>query len=182
MFVTLASFGGAFGSAGTAVSETPTPDAVPETVGQASEMVESTGAQNDYLSGVEAPRQLEASLELRRLAAGGRPETIPRPKGLPGLIGGTGLLGHAGYQAFKTWGTFAVPSPWISLGIGKARFDTTNLGIFSLFAGLALVYLGLRRRLHSHKVRERWRLEELLRQDRQRIQQLRDAVQRRGGK
>lgn len=130
--------------------------------------------QDDLQSNVEEPRHLEASLELRRLA-NARPHRIPRPKGIPALLGATGLLGHAGFQAFKSFRTIPARIPWVSLGIGGARFDTSNLAIFSLIAGLALFVLGTRRRWRNHQARDQWRLDELLRQDRLRVQHLQAA-------
>ncbi|XP_022587071.2 uncharacterized protein LOC34620346 [Cyclospora cayetanensis] len=122
---------------------------------------------------MEGPSFSEASLELRRLSA--VPPAIPRRKGFPALLGSLGLLGHAGYQASMSWNTAVLPAPLMSLMIDKARFDTQNLALFSLAIGLFLLYQGIKRRLRSHQQRARWRVDELLRQDRIRMAMLSGA-------
>lgn len=124
----------------------------------------------------ETPKLLEASLELRRLSAQQRPPGIPRPKGYPFLLGAAAALGHAGYQATKTYNTILQPPAWISLALGRTRFDSTNLSFFTLILGLALLFYGIKRRWTSHKTRNRWRIDELLRQDRIRVEHLRNAA------
>ncbi|CDJ36605.1 uncharacterized protein EMH_0065900 [Eimeria mitis] len=118
------------------------------------------------------PRRIEASLELRRLYAE-KPKSVPRPKGFPALLASMGLLGHAGVQAAKDWGTMPLPRATVSLLLGKARFDTTNFALYSLLAGCLLFYLGVARRWKSHKERDLWRLDEMLRQDRARVEAIR---------
>lgn len=112
---------------------------------------------------------LRPSLELRRLYNINSPMTIPRPRGFPALLASLGLLGHAAVRAVKDWNTVAVPRPYVSLLLGRARFDTSNLALFSLIGGLTLFYLGMKRRWRNHKERNLWRLDELLRQDRARV-------------
>ncbi|CDJ69947.1 hypothetical protein, conserved [Eimeria necatrix] len=118
------------------------------------------------------------SIELRRLWASESPKPIPRPRGFPALLTSLSLLGHAGLHAVKDYDTRAVPRPAISLLLGKARFDTANLALFSLLGGLALLYLGIKRRWRSHKERNLWRLDELLRQDRARVEAIRNGARR----
>ncbi|CDJ42673.1 hypothetical protein, conserved [Eimeria tenella] len=118
------------------------------------------------------------SIELRRLWASEAPKPIPRPKGFPALLTSLSLLGHAGLQGVKDYNTRAVPRPAISLLFGRARFDTANLALFSLLGGLALLYLGIKRRWRSHKERNLWRLDELLRQDRARVEAIRNGARR----
>ncbi|CDI84242.1 hypothetical protein, conserved [Eimeria praecox] len=125
-----------------------------------------------------APESLQASLELRRLRAEDAPRTIPRPKGLPALLASIGLLGHAGVQAAKDWNTMAIPRPSVALLLGKARFDTVNMALYSLLAGIALFYLGTSRRWRSHRERNLWRIDELLRQDRERVEAIRRGARK----
>lgn len=113
-----------------------------------------------------------SSMELRRLAA--RP--IPRRKGIPSLLASAGLLGHAGYQAYRSWNLLPRVAPYVSLWIGKAKFDTSNLGIYSLLAGLLLLYIGARRRLKSHQERNHWRANDILKEYEQRIQNIRQGL------
>ncbi|KAL8427983.1 hypothetical protein Efla_004241 [Eimeria flavescens] len=116
-------------------------------------------SKNDGMKSEGDPlRPLQASLELRRLAAY-KPRPVSRPKGVLTLLGALGLLGHAAYAVNKTWNTIPLRPAWMSLGIGRARFDTSNFAIYSLFAGLVLLYAGIKRRR-----KRRFRLIKVLRE------------------
>lgn len=145
----------------------------------AAERPEATPAALGDARGLEAAA---GGLELRRLSAvplppapapeNAHPESIPRHRGVVTGAAAAGLGAHAVISALKYGPQPRAPYPLVELAVKGFRLNTHNRGIYSFVAALVLFAFALKKFLRSRQKRQRWLLDEMLRQDRLRVQDL----------